>query len=253
MPLGYSLDTVGPLGETVEDCALVMAEISGYDWRDSSMLRLKVPDFYQRPPSNLQGVRIGVPKNFYFDHVSHEVTKSVLDAVRECERLGATRVDIQLPDIEELNTVARIVQWGESSAVFAGYHDPTQFGADVWSLIEQGWHVSAGEYVNAQRLRSLYRTQFDEVWSSVDLLVTPATPITAPPVDHDEVSIDGYMEDARLAATRLARAVNLLGEPALSLPCGKSVSGLPIGLQLISAPHTDAWLLRVGQRIEQAL
>jgi aspartyl-tRNA(Asn)/glutamyl-tRNA(Gln) amidotransferase subunit A len=177
----------------------------------------------------------------------------VLDAVRRCERLGARPVDIELPDVAEMNTTARIVQWGESSAVYAQHRDQTKFGADVWALLEQGRVISAGEYVNAQRLRSVYRAQFDEIWQAVDVLATPATPITAPPVDQDQVSIDGHMEDARLAATRLTRAVNLLGEPALSLPCGRSADGLPIGLQLISPPHTDAWLLRVGQRIEQNL
>jgi aspartyl-tRNA(Asn)/glutamyl-tRNA(Gln) amidotransferase subunit A len=230
-----------------------MAEIAGYDPHDPASSPVPVPDFYKAPPKRLDGIRLGIPKNFYFDHVDGEVAQAVQAAAVQAVRLGAKAVDIDLPDIAELNATARFIQWGESSSVFAPFRDASLFGADVWALIEEGRVVSAADYVNAQRLRSLFRRQFDEVWRNVDFLITPTTPITAPCADVDEVDIDGYAEDARIASTRLTRAVNLLGEPALSVPCGRSNSGLPIGIQLIAPPFTDAWLLRIGQTIEREL
>jgi aspartyl-tRNA(Asn)/glutamyl-tRNA(Gln) amidotransferase subunit A len=253
MALAFSLDTVGPLGATVEDCALAMAEIAGYDRRDASCAEVPVPDFYEQPSHRLNGVRVGIPENFYFDDVAPDVAAKVMDLSRECERLGATLSRPRLPDIEAVNATARMIQWGETTALYGNAADPSLIGPDVWGLIQQGWQVSAPEYVNAQRMRRVFREQFDALWQDVDVLLAPSTPVTAPRVDSDEVEVGGRREDARLASTRLVRAINLLGEPALSLPCGSSVNGLPIGAQLIAPPFTDAWLLRLGQTLERAI
>jgi aspartyl-tRNA(Asn)/glutamyl-tRNA(Gln) amidotransferase subunit A len=242
LPLSYSLDHVGPLGATVEDCALAMAELAG-----------PAADFYQAPPARLDNVRFGIPKNFYFDHVDSGVSRAVLDTTRELEQLGATVTEIQLPDLVQINAAARFILWGEASAIYAGYTDRSQFGPDVWQLLQQGTFASAVDYVTAQRLRTFFRRQFDEVWHTVDALITPTTPVTAPRVDQDEVDIDGYRENARIASTRFTRAINLLGEPALSLPCGRASNGLPVGMQIIAPPFRDAWLLRIGQTVERAV
>lgn len=252
-PLAFSLDHVGPLGTCVEDCALAMAEIAGHDPRDAASSTVPVPDFYGRPPKRFENVRIGVPKSFYFEHVSSDVGNAVHQAARQMERLGAIVSEIDLPDIAELNIAARFIQWGESTAIFSAYTDGTLVGRDVWALIEQGRMVNAGDYVNAQRLRTVFRRKFDEIWRGVDAIVTPTTPITAPRVEEDQVNIDGYLEDSRIASTRLTRGINPLGEPALSIPCGRSAAGLPIGLQIIAPPFADAWLLRLGQTIEREI
>jgi aspartyl-tRNA(Asn)/glutamyl-tRNA(Gln) amidotransferase subunit A len=152
-----------------------------------------------------------------------------------------------------MNAAARTIQWGETTSLYQQYRDPKLFGADVWALIEQGRLVSAVDYLTAQKLRTVFRKEFDRVWKAIDVIVTPATPIPAPRTDENEVDIDGYIENARIASTRMARAINLIGEPALSMPCGVSSKGLPIGLQLIAAPFRDAWLLRVAGAVEEAL
>jgi aspartyl-tRNA(Asn)/glutamyl-tRNA(Gln) amidotransferase subunit A len=253
LPLAYSLDHVGPLGTCVEDCAFAMAEIAGYDERDATTSTLAVPDFYKAPWRRLDGIRFGIPTNFYFEHVDSEVSKAVHAAAKEIERLGATVVEIDLPDMNEINIAARFIQWAESSAIYAGYTDSTKFGTDLWALIEQGRAVTGVEYVTAQRLRTVFRREFDNIWRNIDALITPATPITAPRIDQDKVDIDGYIEDARIASTRLTRGINLIGEPALAMPCGRSHEGMPIGLQLVAPPFADAWLLRVGQTIERQI
>jgi aspartyl-tRNA(Asn)/glutamyl-tRNA(Gln) amidotransferase subunit A len=167
------------------------------------------------------------------------------------ERLGAIVTEIELPDMAELNIAARFIQWGESTAIFSSYPDGALVGRDVWTLIEQGRMISAGDYVNAQRLRTVFRRKFDEIWRTIDALVTPTTPITAPRVNEDQVDIDGYVEDARIASTRFTRGINPLGEPAISIPCGRSAAGLPVGLQIVAPPFADAWLLRLGQVMER--
>jgi aspartyl-tRNA(Asn)/glutamyl-tRNA(Gln) amidotransferase subunit A len=230
-----------------------MAEIAGQDRHDRTTSRAPEMNFYQPPPRNLAGVRVGVPATYYFDQVASHVERAIQAAILEMERLGAAISNVAMPDIAELNAAARIIQWGESASLYSKHTDRNLFGADVWALLEQGRLVSAADYVTAQKLRTVVRQEFDQIWEGIDLLVTPATPITAPRADEDQVEIDGYREDARMASTRMTRAINLIGEPALSIPCARSGNGLPIGLQLIAAPFRDAWLLRLGQVLERVL
>ena len=113
--------------------------------------------------------------------------------------------------------------------------------------------IAGYDYVNAQRVRTLFRREFDALWRKIDILAGPSTPITAPLSEAATVQIGENQEDTRMASTRLARGINLVGEPALSLPCGKDSSGLPIGMQLISAPFTEPRLLQVAKALEAAL
>jgi len=253
LPLAFSLDHVGPLGETVEDCALAMAEIAGPDSCDPTSSQVPVPNFCGEAPARLDGLRIGVPTNFYFDHVAGDVSASVYNAIEAMRRLGAGTVEVRVPDMLELNAAHQIVQGAEASSLYVSQRNGSQIGLDVWRLLEQGRLISGPDYVNAQRLRTVYRRQFDALWQSIDVLATPTTPIVAPRLDQDEVETNGYRESSRMAATRLVRAVNLLGEPALSLPCGRSVDGLPVGLQLVGKPFSDARLLGIGRTVERHL
>jgi aspartyl-tRNA(Asn)/glutamyl-tRNA(Gln) amidotransferase subunit A len=251
LPLAFSLDHVGPLGETVEDCALAMAAIAGPDRRDPTSSQAPVPDFYETAPARLDGLRVGVPANFYFDCIAADVSASVYNAVEEMRRLGATVAEVRVPDMLELNAAHQIIQGAEASSIYVSQRDGSQIGLDVWRLLEQGRLISGPDYVNAQRLRTVYRQRFDALWQSIDILATPTTPIVAPRLEQDEVETNGYRESSRMAATRLVRAVNLIGEPALSMPCGRSGDGLPVGLQLIGKPFSEATLLGIGQTLER--
>ncbi len=238
MPLAFSLDHVGPIGATVEDCALAMNAIAG-------------PDTFDLPvTSDLRGVRVGVPVNFFFERVDEEVAAAVKRAIAEMARLGATLIDVRIPDPGEMNAAARTVQLSETAALYAQQTDPKLFGEDVWLLIQQGKLIAAHDYVNAQRLRTLFRREFDALWQNIDVLAAPTTPIAAPRLEALTVKTGATEEDTRIACTRLVRAINYLGEPALSMPCGKTTGGLPIGLQLISAPFSEAALLRIASVIE---
>jgi aspartyl-tRNA(Asn)/glutamyl-tRNA(Gln) amidotransferase subunit A len=253
LPLAFSLDHVGPLGSCVEDCALTMNAIAGPDPRDRSCAQFPAPDFNLPAPANLNGLRVGIPANFFFDSLRDDVATAVHNAILVLERLGASLIETPIPDLAEVNIAARVIQLAETAAVYARHRDRTMFGNDVWGLIEQGRMITAEEYINAQRLRTLFRREFDALWQKIDILAAPSTPITAPLLEETTVRIGAKEEDTRMASTRLARAINLIGEPALSLACGKDSSGLPIGMQLIGAPFTEPKLLQAAKMLEASV
>jgi aspartyl-tRNA(Asn)/glutamyl-tRNA(Gln) amidotransferase subunit A len=253
LPLAFSLDHVGPLGSCVEDCALTMNAIAGPDPRDASCVPFPTPEFNLPAPVDLKGVRVGIPENFFFDSLRDDVATAVHNAILALERLGASLVETPIPDLAEANIAARVIQLAETAAIYARHRDRTMFGDDVWTLIEQGRLIAAEEYINAQRFRTLLRREFDALWQKIDILAAPSTPVTAPLLDETTVQIGSKQEDTRLASTRLTRPINLLGEPALSLPCGKDSLGLPIGMQLIGAPFSEPRLLQIAKMLELAL
>lgn len=241
LPLSYSLDHVGPLGSCVEDCALAMdAMAESGDFSGDTLL-------------DVRGVRVGVPANYFFDRVDAEVEAAVKQSISLMERAGAIVTEVRVPDMAEACDRARVVQMSETASLYAHCTNQNLFGKDVWALIQRAKQVAGYEYVTAQRARASLRRQMDEVWKKVDVLATPATPTTAPRIDQESVEINGQIEELRAATTRLTRAVNYLGEPALSMPCGRSVEWLPIGLQLIAAPFAERRLLQIAAAIESLL
>ncbi len=241
LPLAFSLDHVGPMGSCVEDCALALHAMDGGATFELEAL------------ANFKGVRVGVPRNFFFERVDGAVAASVQRSISEMERHGASVIEVQVPDFAEINLAARVVQLAEVAAVYVERNDPNSFGADVWSLLEQGRMIAGHEYVNGQRLRTLFRKEMDALWEKIDILATPTTPMAAPLFDAETITIGEVEESVRMASTRLVRGINYVGEPALSMPCGKAESGLPIGLQMISAPFTENRLLQIAQSLERML
>jgi aspartyl-tRNA(Asn)/glutamyl-tRNA(Gln) amidotransferase subunit A len=238
-PLGFTLDHVGPLTRTVRDAALCFQAMSG---QPAGRI------------GNLRGLRIGIPRKFFFDRVDVEVRTSVRHAAICAARSGAELIELPVPDIEAINAVGRLILLAETAAVWRRYLDRSEdFGADVLAGIRQGALISAADYLDAQRLRRVLAKEFEQVWQRVDFLLTPATPTTAPKIGEMNIEIDGVAEDVRLASTRLVRPFNVLGWPALVMPCGKSVAGLPIGLQLVAAADRDDDLLAAGEALEHSL
>jgi aspartyl-tRNA(Asn)/glutamyl-tRNA(Gln) amidotransferase subunit A len=147
--------------------------------------------------------------------------------------------------------VARVILLSEAAAVVTPHRDRRKlFGRDVLALLDQGRLVPAVDYVNAQRLRRSLRREFDRVWQEVDCILAPTTPATAPRIGESTVRLGGRDEDVRLAATRLVRGINALGLPALSMPCGLSGAGLPVGLQIVGPAFGEALVLKVGAALE---
>lgn len=250
MPLGFSLDHMGPLTRSVRDAAAVLNIIAGYDRRDDTSSRRPVENYVPEPEPSLRGLRIGLPENFYFERLDPDVDQAVRGAFRTAESRGAQVVPLRVPDISAINTVGRMILLAEASALMEPHlAQRDQFGADVLALLDQGRLLPATDYVNAQRLRRGMQREFAALWPHVDCLFTPTTPITAPRIGETSTTFGGQTEDVRLASTRLVRGINVLGLPAVSIPCGSDRRGLPIGLQIIGKPFAEALILRVAQAL----
>ena len=230
-PLGLSLDHVGPLTCTVRDAALVMNVIAA--------------SHPGNPPS---GRRIGVPEKFFNERLAPEVAAAYEQTLRTAETIGFRLVPITVPDPSEINTIGRVILLCEASAVLKPWLDRRDdFGADVLALLDQGLLVSATDYIDARRLRRLYRKRWAELWDRVDVVLTPTTPIQAPPIGSGKVGD----EDVRLVSTRFVRPFNVLGIPALSIPV--RTSSLPVGIQVIGQPFEEGAIFEIAGLLEHAI
>jgi len=253
MPLDYSLDHMGPLTNSVEDAALVLNAIAGHDSRDDTSSRRPVEDYRPRCGARLDGLRIGWPRNFFFDRLDRAVSDAIHSMSARAQRLGAVIIPVDVPDMAAINAVGRVILMSEASALFEKHlHQRDKFGDDVRLLLDQGRFLSAADYINAQRLRRGMQRAFAAAVAEVDVLFTPTAPIGAPRIGAATVDIDGQAEDTRMASTRLVRALNVLGVPALSIPAGFTAEHLPIGLQIVARPFAEKLLLQVGCALESA-
>jgi len=255
LPLGWTLDHVGPLARSVNDAALVLEVIAGHDPRDpysarrTAALRLPVDCF------GFEGLRLGVPRDYFWERLEPAVASALEEALEVARAEGATLVEVDWPDARDLTEAGRLILLAEAASVFEPYIDQKElFGKDVWLLLQQGRLLPATAYLQAQRFRAAAIQHWKKVWQQVDVVVTPTTPVTAPRIGQQTVLwTDGTEEDVRLAATRLVRAFNALGVPALSIPCGQDPQGLPIGMQLVGSWFAEDRLLAVGRCFERAL
>lgn len=241
-PLGVSLDHVGPMAQNVGDLRLALNAMSDHPTR-------------RKPaPASVGEIRVGLPENFYFDTVESSIKDAVCDAAHRAEKLGTRLITVRVPDIEALNTAGLVILLSEASAVHqTNLSRRDYFGADVLALLDQGSLIPAADYVNAQRQRKSLLAEFHALFRTIDCLFTPSTPITAPRIGQTEVTLDGAKHNTRILTTRFARGFNALGFPALSMPCGTSPEGLPIGLQMVARPFEENLLLALGEALDQTL
>lgn len=253
LPLDFSLDHAGILARTVRDTAVTLKVLAGYDSRDDTSSREAVEDYSVPPEVSIRNLRIGWPENLNVEGVDSEVAQSVTRMAKIAERLGAEIVPVSSPDYDAINTVHRLILHSEVSALMQPYlSQRNQFSSDLLALIQQGCLLSATDYVNAQRLRRVMVREWSKVFAQVECLITPTTPMAAPKIGETTVLIGGETRDVRLATTSLVRAANLLGLPAVSIPCGFNRDGLPLGLQIMGRPFEESRILRVAAALEDA-
>jgi len=244
---------MGPLVRSVRDAAVVLHVLAGHDSRDETSSRRPVKQYVPGVRVALDGLRVGVPENFYFDRVDPAAAEGVRAMVRTAESLGAQVSNVRVPDIAALNTVGRLILLVEASSCLTPYLDRRgQFGKDVLALLDQGRLIPATDYVHAQRLRRVMQAEFRTLFRNIDCLLTPTTAVAAPRIGQTTISLDGVEEDARLASTRFVRGINVLGLPALSMPCGLDSEGMPLGLQIVGRPFEEDVVLRLGAALEDA-
>src|SRR5215813_3377676 len=256
MALSWSHDHIGPMTLTVRDCALMLGVIAGHDPADATSSHHDVPDYVKALDEPVRDLRVGVPENYYFDGLDPEVDKAVRAAIVELGKLGARVTSLKVPDPHAMvaacnNTMVA----AEAAAIHSRIlkERPGELQPAVLARLAPGLRVSAYDYLQGSRLRARLTREFiAEIFSKVDVLVAPSIPEPAPSLAHAK---SGTTEDVvkRMGRfSRLTRPFNALGLPVLSVPCGFSAAGLPIGIQLVGRPFDEATTLSLGQAYEQA-
>ncbi|MGW4507896.1 amidase [Streptomyces sp. NPDC004436] len=252
--LSWSLDHVGPITRTVEDAALVLAALAGYDPRDPASLTTPAADYRLGADADLTGLRVGVPRTYYYEHVDAQVEAAVRRATEQLRALGARLVEVEIP----MTRYIQATQWGLMVPEATAYHErtlrtvPELYQADVRVLLEAGELLPAGDYLRAQRARTLMRQEWARMLHEVDLIAAPTVPATAVAAGQETIAwADGTVEGVSDAYVRLSSPANITGVPSLSLPVGHDEAGLPIGMQLLGRPLGEDVLLRVGHAYEQ--
>jgi aspartyl-tRNA(Asn)/glutamyl-tRNA(Gln) amidotransferase subunit A len=250
--LGFSLDHVGPLTRSVSDAAAVLDIMAGFDSRDPASVRHPATNYVPEESGSLRGIRIGIPELWLGRYIDTEVENAFRGAATRAVTLGAEVKPVNAPDLDAVNTLGQVLLLAEAAAIFERFLEHRdRFGTDVLALVDQGRLIPATDYINAQRLRRQLQADFERVWAEVNCLITPATSITAPRLGQTTVRIAETEEPVRPLATRFSRPFNVLGTPAISLPCGFTAGGLPIGLQVTGPPFQDALVLRVATVLER--
>lgn len=253
LPLTFSLDHAGILTRTVRDAAATLNALAGVDPRDDSSSPEKKDDYSVPPEASIRGVRVGWTEDLNTDGVEADVAAATRRMAKIAEGLGAEIIPLTVPDYAAMNSVHRVILHSEASALMQPYlGERDKISSDLLALFQQGCLLPATDYVNAQRLRRLMMQEFSRLFERVDCLMTPTTPSAASRIGEKTALIGGKERDVRLAATSLVRPANLLGLPAISLPCGFSASGLPLGLQIIGRPFEEQLLLRLAAALEDA-
>jgi len=252
-PLGHTFDTVGHFAHSVADAAAVLAALAGPDPHDDSSATEPAPRVELPPDAKLNRYRIGLASGYFFQRIEPDVEKAVRAAVEQLRGLGAEIIDVNIPDMEELTVLHRLILLSEATALHRRRLKTRRadIGPDVRALLDQGQFITAADYLDAQRRRRQFVHTLNKLFDQVDVIVTPAAPNTAPKIGDATVEIGGQKEDARLAATRFVRALNLAGVPVLTVPCGLDSKGLPIGLQIFGRAFDEASVLLVGHAYEQ--
>ncbi|MGE5253370.1 MAG: amidase [Planctomycetaceae bacterium] len=252
-PLCWTMDHPGPMTRCVADLALAMNVMAGFDPLDPSTTPVAVPDYTRGLSDDLKGIRIGVPETYYFERLNPGVRTAVQRAVQVLKGLGAAVKKISIPLLPEASIAAFIILLAEGAATLEKWHRTRarDLGDDVRSRLNLGAAITAAQYLKAQAVRRKIRETFSRTLQTENVILTPQLPITAPKIGQGSVSWGKETEPVPSALTRFTRIYNLAGIPSLSIPCGFSAAGLPIGLQIAGRPFDERTVLRVGSAYER--
>ena len=254
MPLSQSLDTVGPLARTVEDCALLLGLMAGADGEDPTASTLPVPDYVAASSASIKGLKIGVPTSFYVDDLDADVAKALEDTITVLKREGADIVKVELPDQRQLSAACQLVLAVEAAAFHKRWliERPQDYGPQVLMRLQNGLAIPAVLYLEAMRWRGPALAAHIAATADVDAVLAPVAPVAAPTIAESDVGNAPDAEAVIQRLTRFTRPINYLGLPSLSIPCGFNVKGLPIGMQLIGRSFDEATLITIGAAFQRA-
>lgn len=267
---GSSLDCIGPMGRSVEDVARLLQVMAGHDPLDSTTMQVDVPDYLSAIQQDVTGMRIGVPEEYFVEGMNPEVETAVRDAIAQMEALGAELVTVSLPNTKYSLAVYYLIATSEASSNLARY-DGIRFGpkedkGEMWDtyratrgmfgpevkrrIMLGTYALSAGYYDayygKAQAVRTLIKQDFEKAFEQADVLMTPVSPNVAFKIGSVADPLEMYLADL------FTVSANLAGIPGLSVPCGFSSDGLPIGVQILGAQYDEARVLQAGHAYQQA-
>lgn len=248
LPLSWSLDHCGPMTWTVEDAAIILQAIAGYDPSDLTSSKTTVPNYSSFLVEDVKGLTIGLPRHYFFneEYVNNETLSAVETAISDLERLGAKVQEVTVPSLEYTSTANTVMMVGEAF----GYHrknlitQPENFGEPVRLRFYSGSLFSSADYIQAQRARSRAKKEFAEVFEQVDVIACPTSLNVAS-------SLSELDPLGTLRAPSFTAPFNQTGMPAISIPCGFSQSGLPIGFQIAGRPFAESTVIQVAYTYQQ--
>jgi aspartyl-tRNA(Asn)/glutamyl-tRNA(Gln) amidotransferase subunit A len=253
-PLCWSLDHAGPMAKRVKDVAWLLQAMAGYDAQDPSTVQRPVPDCAAALNGDVRGLRIGIPREYFYEALDPEVEGAARQAIAVMKGLGASTHEVSWPSLRYATLAALIIVLAEASA----FHEPwirtrpQDYHPDIALRLKWGLLLPTSAYLKALRLRALMCQDVAHLWREVDILMTPATAMAAPQPRTTQVRLGHREMSTREALLRLMRPFNLTGLPALSIPCGFTSAGLPIGLQIAGKPFDEATVLRAAYAYERA-
>src|ERR1700726_116562 len=254
MPLSQSLDTVGPLARTVEDCALLLGLMAGTDPEDPTAVDAPVPDYMAATKGSIKGMKIGVPTAFYVDDLDADVARSLDDTIAVLKREGAAVVQVELPDQRQLTAACQLVLAVEAAAFHKRWmiERAQDYSPQVLMRLQNGLAIPGVAYLEAMRWRGPALAAYLAAIAGVDAVVAPVAPVAAPTIAESDVGNSPDAEAGIQRLTRFTRPINYLGLPSLSIPAGFTRSGLPVAMQLIGRSFDEATLLRIGAAFQRA-
>ena len=254
-PESWSFDHAGPIALTAEDASIVLETIAGPHESDRSCLRQRPRKVRRGLRRGVNGLRLGVPRDVYFDACDPQVRDSVQSAIEVFRDLGADVREVSIPEARHGLDLCLTIAWAEA----AHYHRrwlhsrPNDYGPDLIELLASASAYTAVDYLQAQQVRAKVRGAFQRLFEQVDLLVSPTGPLPATPHGVEEVvDLDGRSASVLGLAAGLTAVANATGEPACSVPCGFTNDGLPIGLMLHGPHLADAVVLRAAHAYERS-
>lgn len=248
VPLSWNLDHPGPMARRVNDVAMLLQEVAGYDPQDPASVDMPVPDYLVQLTGGVRGWQIALAEDQFFSKAEAEILSLVRNAAEVFASLGAQISVVEFPGAYEAARDNGLLVTSDAAA----FHEerrveqPEMFGDDIRQRLEAGAAYTSSEYSLARRNQSVSRRKFENFFNDYDLLLTPTTPITAPYL----AGPDAVEQAAKL--TRFTAPFNLTGLPAISIPCGFTFQGLPVGLQIVTRPWGEAALLRAAYAFERA-
>jgi aspartyl-tRNA(Asn)/glutamyl-tRNA(Gln) amidotransferase subunit A len=254
MPLSWTLDHVGPMTRSAIDAALSLQVMAGYDRKDPNSLNVPVHDYLGSIDDGLRGMRIGVPRDWFFDVCDAEIAAATHEAVCELERAGATVKEFDLPSTRQvqLHAIELTVVYAEMSSL----HSPTfsrldEYGPEYQKLLARGQFVHAADYLHCLRARHLVQLDFERAFADVDLVVVPGCVCVAPRHDRMVAKIGDQELPLLDVISRTTAVFNIVGIPTLTIPSGLDSQGLPMGIAVAARPFDEPTMFRAAHAYQQ--